>query len=407
MSELYNYQLECVNFSIRHRYTINACEPGLGKTRMALEVIKRTGLKALVVGPAFLEGTWVNEGIKYGVTDFLYVPYSKIHKYSANTLMDRRVWVADECHYLKSPTAIRTAAYYALLKQVRCDYWLGMSGTPIKGKIPDLWTLLAICSQVPEPVNGLKLEGDLTKYRKFSEYFTNKITMKVRGRWIEKFEGVNEKRLPELRELLRDKYIRFLVKDILQDLPTMTTIEVPANLREVEGLKEMFEAYLAGSKVDPTAKASSAMLKTHATIEYVSNLLDAEEQVLVFSDHVAPVHEIAKGLRIGDKVRSITGATPAAERQKIAEAFQRGDVKVIVATIGALATGVTLTAARHVVFSDLSWVPSDNLQASKRVHRIGQKSACFRHVMIASPTDAYIAKTLVAKEETIMRVIGD
>jgi len=78
---------------------------------------------------------------------------------------------------------------------------------------------------------------------------------------------------------------------------------------------------------------------------------------------------------------------------------------VLAATIGSLSVGVTLTAARHVVFNDLSWVPGDNLQAEKRIHRIGQKNACTAHYIEASETDAYIRKTLEEKQAASDRTL--
>lgn len=397
---LYPYQEQCVNFHLLHEYSINGCEMGLGKSLIALEVIRRVGRPGLVVGPAFLRKSWMAEASKVGVA-MEYIPYSQIHKVKAKELMQFGVWVADEAQFLKNPKAMRTSAFYSLLKIVKPPYFIGLSGTIIKNHVQDLWVPLAICSHAPGNTNGLRLEGELQKYRAFAYHFCNVTTFKIRGARVEKFGGVREERIPELKALLKDKYIRFMVKDVLKDLPVMTRKEVMLDLKSIPGLEEQFKNYMAGSKVDPTAKALSALLKAPSTAEYVENMLELGESVVVFTDHIKSAEEIAKLLG----APCITGAMPSDKRHDLVVAFQAGKINCIVATIGAMSTGVTLTKARHLVFNDLSWSHSENIQAEKRIHRIGQDACSFAHYMLGSPTDAHIMKTLILKAETILRVL--
>lgn len=384
---------------------MNGCEPGLGKTRIALEFIRQTGHDGLIIGPAFLRGTWEKEAKTLGVTNIRYVHYSMIHKESQKTLQKFKTWVADEHHYIKSTKAMRTKAYYNLLKICQPEYWLGLSGTPIKNQVSDLWVPLAICSHLPgESINGLRLPKDLQNFYYFCRHFCNVESIRVAGgRRVEKFTGVRADRISEIKRLLDKKYIKFRVADVLKDLPSMTTVDVPLGLKPIPGLEEAFQNYMHGNKVDPTSKAASARFKAPQSAEYIKGLLEADESVVVFTDHVESARDICAN--IPGSV-NITGATPMHIRQKFVDQFQAGDLKVIVATIGALATGVTLTRARHVVFNDLSWVPSDNYQAAKRIHRIGQDNTCFRHIVTGSATDEYIAKTLIEKEKTISAVLG-
>lgn len=309
------------------------------------------------------------------------------------------------CHALKNPTAKRTQQFYKMLKEVKPDYLIGLTGTPIKNRLPDFWSLLAFMSQVPiKGINGLALEGQLQKYYQFCRYFCKSQRMEARGRSFEKFYGVQESKIPELKALLKDKYIRFEVSKVLQDLPTMTKKFVEMDLAPSEELQELFDAYMQGSKVDITGKVKSAALKAEFTANYVSNILDEndEESVVVFTDHLDSAAIIHGAI---PRSALITGKTPMKERQVVVDYFQDKKIKVIVATIGALSTGVTLHAARHVVFNDWSWTPSDNLQAEKRIHRIGQKNACFSHHIVASATDRHIFKVLESKLDTMRKVL--
>ena len=80
--------------------------------------------------------------------------------------------------------------------------------------------------------------------------------------------------------------------------------------------------------------------------------------------------------------------------------------KVIVATIGAFSVGVNLTKANHLVFNDISWVPADNEQALKRIHRIGQERACTIHYVVGGHVDKFILDKVRSKMKIINSVTG-
>ena len=401
---LYPHQKLSVEYHLKARYSLDGSEMGTGKTAVALEYIKRIGLKALVVCPAFLLTNWKREAYKLGVREGLiqYIPYSKIHQTKAKEISGCRVWVADEVHFLKNPTAKRTHAFYGLFKEVQPDYFLGLSGTLVKNKVPDLWVPLAICSKNPVDTNGIKLSGELSKYRAFSRYFCHAEVLNVRGVRIEKFTGVRADRLPELRGLLVDKYRRVQLSEVAADLPTMTRQEFHTQVRPVAGLEEAFDIYMAGGGADPTSKALSALLKSEDTATYAGALIEEGEAVIIFSDHIKSAQDIAT--RLG--APCVTGQMSAEKRSALVDTFQSGKIKVLVATIGSLSVGVTLTAARHVIFNDLSWCASDNDQAAARILRIGQSRPCFSHYTIGSPTDEKIMKVLTTKSFTSERVLS-
>ena len=401
---LYPFQQTAVEFHLTHHYSLNCSEMGLGKSRMALETARRVGGKIAIFGPAFLRATWENEAGLVGGIDFKYIPYSMLHKVRPRDLAGVMFWIADEVHFLKNPKAIRTHEFHTLLESCAPRYFIGLTGTPVKNRVPDFWTLLAFCGMNPLKTSGKDLTGDLRKYFKFSRYFCHVEQMRIRGRVIERFGGIRDDRILEFKSLLVDKFIRFKVEDVLKDLPVMTRKEVRLNVVPTDGLEDVFNAYIAGHKTDITAKANSALVKAPATAEYCKNMIDeGSGPLVIFTDHVQPAYLIAEKIK---GAIHITGQTAMATRADVVALFQRGKVPALVATIGSLSVGVTLTAARHVVFNDLSWVPSDNLQAEKRVHRIGQKDACFAHYIDGTETDKHIRKTLFAKLETIEKVVG-
>ncbi len=79
------------------------------------------------------------------------------------------------------------------------------------------------------------------------------------------------------------------------------------------------------------------------------------------------------------------------------------EVRVAVCNIIAGAVGITLTAATHVIFQDLDWVPANHLQADYRAYRLGQTRRVTVEYMPADGTlNVFIAELL----ETQLRLTG-
>jgi SNF2 family DNA or RNA helicase len=67
-------------------------------------------------------------------------------------------------------------------------------------------------------------------------------------------------------------------------------------------------------------------------------------------------------------------------------------VRVLVGNTHAAGTGITLTAAIHVLFNDLDWAPGNHRQAEDRIYRIGQTRPAFVTYLYAENTlDDFVA----------------
>jgi hypothetical protein len=68
--------------------------------------------------------------------------------------------------------------------------------------------------------------------------------------------------------------------------------------------------------------------------------------------------------------------------------------------------GITLTAASHVYFIELDWVPGNVTQAEDRCHRIGQHDTVnVYHLVLNNSIDVKLAKTIVAKQKVIEQAL--
>jgi len=145
--------------------------------------------------------------------------------------------------------------------------------------------------------------------------------------------------------------------------------------------------------------------KLPATKEYVANLLEQGESVVVFAWERAMAARIASVSKSQDTY-VVTGAQHQDDRAKAVEAFQCTG-GLLCATIGALREGVTLHRARIVVLHDLDWVLTRLIQAERRIYRIGQTRACQSVWMLAEHSfDRILVPLLVAKARMSQELLG-
>ena len=106
--------------------------------------------------------------------------------------------------------------------------------------------------------------------------------------------------------------------------------------------------------------------------ELVEELVENGQKAIVFSNWTDMTAPAAQRLaRFNPAI--ITGETKdrVAEQDKF---MKDESCKVIIGTIGAMGTGLTLTAANTVIFLDSPWTRAAKEQAEDRAHRIGTKS---------------------------------
>lgn len=146
--------------------------------------------------------------------------------------------------------------------------------------------------------------------------------------------------------------------------------------------------------------------------EIVEDIIADGEKVIIFSNWTNITDEVEKRLQ---KYRPlvITGSTPENERDFCVKQFQgEDDKKVIIGTIGAMGTGLTLTSANNVIFLDEPWNMALREQAEDRAHRIGQNKTVNIYFLLTKDTiderihtivedKGEVSDYIVDKEETI------
>lgn len=418
--ELKDYQLETVEWGLKNPYSILALEQGLGKTLCALEIYDRCPEKnLLVVCPSYLILNWKNEikrffENKYQITtfqkgsdiyevwdtDIVITSYDLVQK--ASYLFSwANVVVADECNILKTMKAARTEFFHKNIFENSTKRLLLLTGTPIKNRVEEFYSLISMCCYNPNSTSKFleRFPDSIT----FCDYFAFRREFEmIRGNRrvkIMKWEGVRN--TEELKKWLQGIYIRYSSRDVLNLAPIVFKDVTISDIDDIDLLEEFNKFYRENKTVSPSLKAKSALDKAPFTCKYVRGIMDdGVEEIVIYTDHVKSCEYIAE--RFG--VTPIHAGTSMIKRAAIAKDFQDGRIKVIVATIGAFSTGVTLTKSHNLVFNDYSWVPGDMEQVIYRINRIGQERQCIIHRVFGSPQDNYIMKTLEQKIETIKKV---
>jgi SWI/SNF-related matrix-associated actin-dependent regulator 1 of chromatin subfamily A len=394
MITLYEYQQKAVEFAIEHPYSICALEQGLGKTIVALETAKRVGASnILVIPPAFLRQNWQSE------IENLYsclasrikiAPYSQLKNLESSHPFD--FIICDEAHYLKNPKAKRTEYFHHILRESNPKNLMLLTGTPVKNRIPDIWSLIYFCSFA-------KKFSFSDSYTGFCRKYCFEVPFSANGYTFRRFEGMKKDKLPELKELLSHCYYRKRLRDVELELPRQVykPVIMKNKNKHDKALAEAFEMFEV-SREDAafaTAKAANALAKIDTTVKQAKEIIESGNQVIIYTDHVAA----CKALSDEFKVRGITGATPIDQRNNIVGLFKDRKIDVFIATIGSMSTGLNLTNCSHIIFNDFSWVPSDLDQAEKRIHRVGQSSTCFYYYIFSSSVDQIIYNKVQSKRE--------
>lgn len=419
----FSHQTEGFEYGLKYDRWFLGDEQGLGKTKQVIDIAVARKLKygykhcLIVCGVNTLKWNWVNEvhthsnedahilgqktlkkgGLKIGSTkdkieDLKHLlendnlPYFIItnvesfrNKEIADTikkLCDKKIinmCAADEMHKMKNPTSQQSKGFLKCLPECR----IGITGTPLMNSPIDLFIILKWLGYEPHSYTAFK-----THYCIMGGYGG--------------YEVVGYRNTEELQNKLSDIMVRRLKEDVF-DLPEKTFVDEYVEMtdnqakiyKEVQhALKEDIDK--VNSAIDPlsalirlrqatgyTGILSSTIqesAKLDRMEELVEEAISNNRKVVIFSNWTQITDIIRKRLSVYHPA-IITGETSDNIRQVMVKDFQENkDVKIIIGTIGAMGTGLTLTAGTVVIFLDEPWNRALYDQAVDRCHRIGQTS---------------------------------
>jgi SNF2 family DNA or RNA helicase len=298
--------------------------------------------------------------------------------------------IADECHRMKNRRAKQTVA----LKKIPALWKTAMSGTPAVNRPDELWSVL----------NWLHPER-YTSYWKFFNRYVSTETEFIGDRRFRKIIGPRD--ADRLRAEIKPFSVRRLKRDVLTDLPEKYNTEIrvtltPQQRQAYDTMRDEMIAWIGDQTDDEVLPAPVIIAQLTRLLQFAvayaefdehgkvrlsepSSKLDAcmevleeagDKPVVVFSRFRSLIDLLAVRLEAAHLSHGVfTGNTDQADRDRIVNEFQAGDLQVFAGTIGAGGVGLTLHRASTVVFLDREWSPALNAQAEDRLHRLGQKNA--------------------------------
>lgn len=312
----------------------------------------------------------------------------------------------DECHKSKEPTSLQSRA----MINVQAKYMVAMSGTPLMNNPLDLYF----------PMKWLGYENH--SFYQFKQHYC------TLGGWGGS-QVVGYKNLEEIRTMMDNIMLRRLKTEVL-DLPEkIRKIEyVDMTSKQNQIYKEVYNGVMSDlQKIKFSNNPLSMMIrlrqatgwtgiisntvqesaKMERMIELVQEIVESGQKAIIFSNWES-ITEVAKEKLKSYNPAYITGATKADERMKEVDRFQNDDkCRVIIGTIGAMGTGLTLTAAQNVIFLDSPWNMALKAQAEDRAHRIGTKGTVNIITLVCKNTIDERIEELVEKKGQIADALVD
>jgi hypothetical protein len=339
-----------------------------------------------------------------------------------------RAVILDEAQFIKNPGAQVSRS----VKQVKSEFRLALTGTPLENRLLDLWSIVDFIQ--PGYLGNQEQFADTYEPRSPAADETAPVEQAARGEKTESVQRIARKRLSaRLRPLL----LRRLKKHVAKDLPDRIEERLDCPLGEEQ--RKLYLAELRRSR-DQVMKAvetqginkskmhvlaaltrlrqicchpslvgsDTASGKTDTLFELLDPLVADGQKVLVFSQFVQMLQLLEKECRARQiTTHVLTGQTK--DRQQVVSEFQADNSPgVFLLSLRAAGTGLNLTNASYVVLYDPWWNPAVEAQAIDRSHRIGQTQTVNAYRLIAPGTvEEKIWELQQSKARTIADVLGE
>ncbi|MFF5217544.1 SNF2-related protein [Micromonospora sp. NPDC000442] len=421
-----------------------ADDMGLGKTVQLLALLAVDPPQAgptLLICPMSLVGNWQREAARFTpdkrvhvhhgaqrargaeftatvhAADLVLTTYSVAARDAAELAgVDWHRVVVDEAQAIKNAATRQAEAVRSLPARHR----IAVTGTPVENRLADLWSIM----QFANP----GLLGPAATFRK---------------RFAEPIERQGDTEAAErLRRITGPFVLRRLKTDssIISDLPEKLEMEVFCNLTAEQAAlyRVVVDDMLARIESSDGIERRGLVLATMTRLKQVCNhpaqllrdgspldgrsgklarleeILDealaAGEKALLFTQF-AEFGGMLRGhlsARFGREVLFLHGGVGKADRDAMVTRFQSaGGPALFVLSLKAGGTGLTLTAANHVVHVDRWWNPAVEDQATDRAFRIGQRRRVqVRKFVCAGTVEEKVAALIADKRGLAASVVG-
>jgi non-specific serine/threonine protein kinase len=424
---------------------ILADDMGLGKTVQMLALLLRDVGTAptLLVCPMSLVGNWKREAEKFAPglrvhvhhgaerargeafttavadADLVITTYAIAARDAAALAeIEWHRLVVDEAQAIKNAATRQAVAVRALPARHR----IAVTGTPVENRLADLWSIMEFANP-----------GLLGTAHAF------------KARYAEPVERRGDEAAAERLKRLTGPFVLRRVKtdrSIISDLPDKIEMEVLCNLtaeqaslyqavvedmmakiEQSEGIERRGLVLATMTKLKQVCNHPAHLLRDGTRLagrsgklsrleEILDEVLASNEKALLFTQYAefGGMLRAYLAARFGREVAFLHGGLAKTERDSMVARFQSDDPSsppLFVLSLKAGGTGLTLTAANHVVHVDRWWNPAVEDQATDRAFRIGQKrNVQVRKFVCAGTVEEKISAMIQDKRGLAAKIVG-
>lgn len=409
-----------------------ADEMGLGKTAQIIALFKARPMpkhRHIVVCPASVVPVWREELARFfpeakvetlkAGNDFTanqapliwLASYTQLRKHRA--LLDGTEFgyaVLDEGQFIKNPDAKVTQACFAL----KAAHRLVLTGTPLENRQLDLWSIFRyllpglLGSRASfEAALATDRDGTILRLRQQIEPFKLRRTKNEVA--TELPPKVEMDLLCPLTEVQRAEYARVCSEGLARLGEDITVALREKSFGFLALLTRLRQICCDPDLVPWLNSPLSDSGKLQLLIEKLAEVVSSGHKVVIFSQFVALLDRVRSALQAHypELPRyEITGMT--VDRQKPVQQFQTAQgAAVMLVSLKAAGTGITLHAADYVFLLDPWWNPAVEDQAIDRVHRIGQTNTVFVYRMVTAGTIEERIQALKADKKALFdQIVG-
>lgn len=403
--EPFPYQKEGIAYALEKKRCFFGDQPGLGKSLEAIgTAFIARAWPVLVICPASLKINWQREWKKFTGKDAIILDdrnknnwyryyemkccdvfitnYESLKKFFVEDFAGGvtrsmrlkpeaglfRCVIIDESHRCKSSKTQQSKICYKLCQGK--EYRFLLTGTPSINGPKDLIEQLKIMGRLDD-FGGYKsfeqnfLQGpreasnlEMLNWRLWNTCFFRREKAKVLSQLPDKMRQVVN------MDITNRKEYQDAERDLLGYLSSYEHAD-DEKLRRAERGKVMVQMQ--------KLRQIAARGKISAAVEFIHDIMDSGEKLIVFAFLKEVVLEIKK---VFPDAVTIVGDNSGQERQDAVDRFQNDPkCQLIICNYKSAGVGLTLTASSRVAFIEFPWTFADCEQAEDRAHRIGQKDS--------------------------------
>jgi SNF2 family DNA or RNA helicase len=346
-----------------------------------------------------------------------------------NFLKSKKVlYILDEAHFIKTPSAKRTRAIVASAKYA--PYRRALTGTPVAQYPFDVYSQIKFIDE--NFWKGVDLDGFAAFKSHFGLWFTRWQAKKQRGFDPGYDQLLGYRNLDELKVLITAVSDR-VAKDVL-GLPEKIYQKryfdmTPKQARAYRQLTEELLVELDGECVLTAELAIVRLLRLQQiTCGYIQHdvdepvrpidtknpRLDCLEDIcsglshptIIWARFREDIRQICK--RLGDSAVPYFGDLTDDEAEANKNKYLNGEAQYFVATPSKGGTGLTLVNTKTVIYYSNSFKLNERLQSEDRAHRIGQKdSVNYVDIVCPDTVDVKITDALRKNFNIASQLTGD